>query len=222
MAKTKIASPEPELTPDQIRTRRAAEKAYGRAIFSAVKVYETELARLCREQGVSMRGLHARSEELAGAVSVVTVLGSILKSSGATSSDYEQFDRILAARHPPFIFGKDHKAAVVAAYLVTWEWCEAYLRDTKQRDLVVSLLPSALSSKAHKNFALLRKKRDEIPALLNRYSTGKGRKPKKGEPSKLGAAGVLVQLNEWSRKPLGELTASSVFDYLRENRNTTP
>jgi hypothetical protein len=90
----------------------------------------------------------------------------------------------------------------------------------------------ALREQVHPAFRALQERAIDVAALLSRYTPTRGFKTKTGEPTKLTAAGILEELNEWAGfrddkgvydRPLGvALSAGGISNAVKKKRNTSP
>ncbi len=194
---------------------RGALRAFSQAIFSAPAKYEQERAKLAG------KGKYAQvkvtdvlyGKDYRQAKSIATLLGNVFLHGSITEDDRRTLGRLYSALRPP-IDDRNNGQAIEIAESIVRKYAEAYQRSfsgLQHTDVPApftvpayeKILAIALVTHVSPGFRGLRKQYPAVKALLDRYSAGKGRKAKKGEPTKLAAAGILCKLNQMCGKHRG-------------------
>jgi hypothetical protein len=177
------------------KVRMAALRAFGRAIWGAGAAYETELARAADEAGIKVRDV-PRTGDFNEAMSLATFIGGCFASGEILEFDERKtLERLYDALRPP---AKPKDEAVDLALELIERWAPEYQAavgaDSQAR--IARQLVNSLVAKVHPGLVALRWQSQAVEQLLARFSPGTGRKPKSGTESKLGATGILYELNK--------------------------
>ncbi|HEX3851324.1 MAG TPA: hypothetical protein VHW01_10190 [Polyangiaceae bacterium] len=209
----------------------AALRRFGQKVFDAGRAYEEELEKRTTKHPDGIKYVDVRrGKDFEMAKQIASFLGVAFLSPPISADDRRKPARIHSALRPSSTTKDDGKAVELAERVVRKyaQMFHAVTPGSPHPSLpspftipaAEQLLVPALVSEVHAEFRRLKNRRSEIRELLSRFSSGKGRKAKAGELTRLTASGILCELMRMASWPLGPKTVKSIDQAIRRIRKS--